>query len=132
MTFDPPQRKAEGEPGNEAMLSLVPRPGLPRSVRVLIVRRRQTFENVELLRGRRESLGTRLCLASFLASVPGLPRSVRVLIVRRRQTFENRFSNVCRLRTIKTRTERGRPGTVATSFPGLPPQARNVTRNKNC
>ena len=49
-----------------------------------------------------------------LASVPGLPRSVRVLIMRRRQTFEKRFSNVCRLRTIKTRTERGRPGTEAT------------------
>ena len=47
----------------------------------------------------------------------GLPRSVRVLIVRRRQTFENRFSNVCRLRTIKTRTERGRPGTEATEHP---------------
>ena len=35
-----------------------------------------------------------------LASVPGLPRSVRVLIMRRRQT-------------IKTCTERGRPGTEA-------------------
>ena len=39
-----------------------------------------------------------------VAWVPGLPRSVRVLIMRRRQTFE---------RTIKTRTERGRPGTEA-------------------
>ena len=42
-----------------------------------------------------------------LGSRPDLPRSVRVLIVRRRQTFE------CRLRTIKTRTEQGRPGTEA-------------------
>ena len=41
--------------------------------------------------------------ALVVASVPGLPRSVRVLIMRRRQTFE-----------IKTRTERGRPGTEAT------------------
>ena len=40
---------------------------------------------------------------------PPLTRSVRVLIMRRRQTFEKRgrmFSNVCRLRIIKTRTER--------------------------
>ena len=39
--------------------------------------------------------------STLLASVPGLPRSVRVFYV-------------CRLRTIKTRTERGRPGTEAT------------------
>ena len=40
---------------------------------------------------------------------------LRVLIMRRRQTFEKLrwFSNVCRLRIIKTRTERGRPGTEA-------------------
>ena len=59
-----------------------------------------------------------------VASVPGLPRSVRVLIVRRRQnvcrlriiktrTERGPGRNVCRLRTIKTRTERGRPGTEA-------------------
>ena len=54
-----------------------------------------------------------LVLLILVASVPGLPRSVRVLIMRRRQTFENRFSNVFRLRIIKTRTERGRPGTEA-------------------
>ena len=40
-----------------------------------------------------------------IASVPGLPRFVRVLIMRRRQTFEKMV--------IKTRTERGRPGTDA-------------------
>ena len=40
-----------------------------------------------------------------IASVPGLPRFVRVLIMRRRQTFKKTV--------IKTRTERGRPGTDA-------------------
>ena len=46
-----------------------------------------------------------------LASVPGLPCSVHVLIMR----------NVCRLRMriIKTRTERGRPGTEARLGLGL-------------
>ena len=49
-------------------LPLASVPGLPRSVRVLIMRRRKTFEN----RGR-----------------PGLKRrGERVLIMRRRQTFE--------------------------------------------
>ena len=45
----------------------------------------------------------------LLASVPGLPLSMRVLITHRRQTF----FKCLRLRIIKTRKERGRPGTKA-------------------
>ena len=44
-----------------------------------------------------------LVIYIYVASVPGLPRSVRVLIMRR-------------LRIIKTRTERGRPGTEANIY----------------
>ena len=47
----------------------------------------------------RTVLNVWLFCMDLVASVPGLPRSVRVLIMRRR--------NVCRLRIIKTRTERG-------------------------
>ena len=39
----------------------------------------------------------------FIASVPGFPHSVRVFIR-------------SRMRIMKTRTERGRPGTEATKF----------------
>ena len=43
------------------------------------------------------------------------PLRVLIMPMRKRKTFEERSSNVCRLRMriIKTRTERGRPGTEA-------------------
>ena len=45
----------------------------------------------------------------MLASVPGLPRSVGVFNMRMRKTFEVSLG----VRIMKTRTERGRPGTEA-------------------
>ena len=43
-------------------------------------------------------------------SIPGLPHVIL------KSPGLPRFSNVCRLRIIKTRTERGRPGTEATHY----------------
>ena len=99
----------------------------PRSVRVLIMRRR----------ARRKTLEERGC---SLASVPGLPgpRSVRVLIMRmrKRQTFEERGSfplthahnygkgEAWNRLDAKTRTERGRPGTEATNAPKPEPRSQ--------
>ena len=59
-----------------------------------------------------------LSYALILASVPGLPRSVRVFIMHIQQTFAVELAlNVYRMRIMKTRTERGRPGTEATLIP---------------
>ena len=47
-------------------------------------------------------------MAPCIASTPGLPH-----VILKPRLGLPRFSNVCRLRIIKTRTERGRPGTEA-------------------
>ena len=49
-------------------------------------------------------------MAPCIASTPGLPH-----VILKPRLGLPRFSNVFRLRIIKTRTERGRPGTEATA-----------------